>query len=79
MINTDNYIDFTSQYSISTRATKSSLTSSRWKYSAPSKDVKSTVSVRRTESTSSVGKVYRTKQFSHQKVEYVRKQDKNTL
>ena len=72
----DSYISFSTQYSISTRTTKPSMSNVSPKSSGSSYSVAKT---HQTESTKSNSRVYRTKQFSHQKVEYVRKQDKNTL
>lgn len=78
MIN-DNYISFSTQYSISTRITKPSIGKVGPKSNNSTNGSFSVAKTQQTESISSKSRVYRTKQFSHQKVEYVRKQDKNTL
>ena len=75
----DSYMSFSTQYSISTRTTKPSIGKVSPKNNTPTSDSFSVAKTQQTESTNSKGRVYRTKQFSHQKVEYVRKQDKNTL
>ncbi|MDK2899012.1 MAG: hypothetical protein PWQ10_199 [Patescibacteria group bacterium] len=68
----NSYINSSIQYSISSRATKPSISTIGLKAARPT-------ATPVTESAQSVSRVYVTKQFSHQKVEYVRKQNKNTL
>lgn len=75
----DSYISFSTQYSISTRTTKPSISKASSKNSNSNNGSSLITKTQQTESTKSSSRVYRTKQFSHQKVEYVRKQDKNTL
>ena len=64
----NSYVNSSIQYSI----TKPSISVSATKSIQPS-------TVSETKSAQSASRVYVTKEFSHQKVEYVRKQNKNTL
>lgn len=75
----DSYMSFSTQYSISTRTTKPSMSKVSPKSNTPTSGSFVVTKSHQTESIKSSSRVYRTKQFSHQKVEYVRKQNKNTL
>lgn len=79
MINSDSYTLFTTQYSISTRSTKPSMAKSSSKTPKANSGTWYTTTTQHTDSVKPSSRVYRTKQFSHQKVEYVRKQDQNTV